>query len=540
MIGQAPVQRHGEGRHPSVWTLLCVLTVLFVGLGASASLARFELTTAAAHPIALDEWYFLSCAARGLAAGQVPVAGCHDTKSPLIFLAHQLTQPDPWSYDIARVKLAAYALSGLVVLCAGLLATRVAGRLAGVLAAGFLLLVLASDRHLYALKTEMLGSLFMLAALWPLVAAGRVPGPGAWLLSGLLFGLALMSKQSFVFGMVGVGFWWCLQWLKGRVGLAPASVAMAAFAIGGLAPIAALALVFQINGRLDDFLLSTFVYPTVYAAPSPGSVLHQVAWRFGALSGILLKVPLVTLGFAMALAMFLLKPREHDLEAVTEPVAPVVAAGLGMLALLLVAAILFDYHVLPAWTLMAVAAGVLLAALLSRLPTAWAGVGTCGVLVLALLQGVHSWNTTGGQGGARDSRAEVPDLPSTRGEYGYVIGNWPAFFVATRLVPASEVMYPNALPGAPSSWAYTPPDPTTPKGARLIAHQERNAVKLAEDFSRTPPRWIMVVAALARAPGSSHITDIKVLDRYIRERCSLDRQVGGGVFTRGQLYACAY
>ncbi|MEY3273752.1 MAG: hypothetical protein RLZZ341_2658 [Pseudomonadota bacterium] len=122
---EGSVQGHEQGRSLCVWTLVCALALLLVGLGASASQARFEFSAAAARPIAIDEWYFRSCAARGLAAGQIPVAGCHDTKSPLIFLAHRLTQTNPWSYDITRVKLAAFVLSGLVVLSVGVLAARV-------------------------------------------------------------------------------------------------------------------------------------------------------------------------------------------------------------------------------------------------------------------------------------------------------------------------------------------------------------------------------------------------------------------------------
>ena len=511
--------------------------MLLVAALASATLLQFEFGAARLQPIAIDEWYFLSCAARGLAVGQVPIAGCHDTKSPLIFLVHQWVQPSAWAYDIVRVKVAAFGESALLTAAAATLAHRMGGRLAAVVTAALMLVVFLSDRHLYALKTELLGSVFMLAALWPLVVARGLPGPAAWALSGLLFGFALMSKQSFVFAMVGSMAWWCWATVRGRVTPGRGAFALLLFGVASLLPIAALAAVFQSQGKLVDFLLSTFVYPTVYSAQVPGSALNQLAWKAGAVADYMQAVPLVVMLFLGSMA-WLAQGSRHGKPHWLNEASPVVAAALGMLLMLLVAPILFAYHALPAWALMAAVGGAAASRLLQAPPVRIRRVVAAVLLVAVAIQSLQGWITTGGKAGVGDAGAVVPRLVIEPGDYGYVVGTWPAFFVVTRLVPASDVMYPNALPGAPASWAYTPPDSATSKGRRLIALQEQNAIALRDDFKRTPPRYVMVVDALARAPGSSRVTDIEVLETYLHERCRLDREVPGGVFERGRLYVC--
>jgi len=525
----------GRRAPPVAW--LATATILLLAALVCVSLVRFEFGPARAQPIAVDEWYFMTCAARGLAVDRVPSAGCHDTKSPLIFLAHQWLQAGAWSFDVVRVKWAGFMLSGLLAAAVALLAGRIGGRLAAGCALALMLLVFSSDRHFFSLKTELLGSVFMLAALLPLVVSQRSPTPAAWFASGLLFGLALMSKQSFVFAVVGVGAWCCICALARPRRIVEGARALLLLSAGTVLPILFMAAVFERQGTLTDFLLSTFIYPTVYGSNLPGSALHQLAWKAGALAGFLQRSPLVILLASFAVAWLVLT-RLRGEASVFNRATPVVFALVGMLTLLLVAPILFDYHVLPAWSMLAVLAGVALSWLLRREQSEVRNVVAVVVVVAAGLQALNGWRTLGGKGKDAADLSLVPQLQVAAGDFGYVIGNWPGFYVVTGLVPASDVMYPNGLPGAPSTWAYTPPDPSTSKGHRLLELQRRNARVLEKDFAATPPRYVMVVAEFARAPGSPNVTDIAVLDAYLSARCQFDREVDGGYFERGQLYVC--
>lgn len=519
------------------WQVPLALLLLLLAVAPVLVLLRFEFGPVATEPIAIDELYFMSCAARGLAVGEVPVAGCHDTKAPLVFLAHQLVQPSAAAYDIARVKLAAFAVCGLLVALAGLLAWRMYGWLAAVLASASLLAVFGSDGYLLALKTESIGSVFLLLALLALGWRARGPEPWQVAMSGVLLGLALMSKQSFVFALVPVGLWLLVrEWWQTPVRPLRALLLSGLLGACALLPMAGLGLLFIRLGTFDEFVASTFVYPRVYAGAPVGNWGQHLAWKAGGLGGFLLSVPLVT-GLAAAA---LLRPMASRISAPSSgQIWLVAAAAAGMVGLLLVAAVQFSYHLLPAWVLLSVLAGGAAACWMEDARDRGQLRLTVGLLVLAFgLQGIASWSSNGGKKGAASEFRHVPVLPQEGGGVAYVVGTWPAFYVGNRLVPASGVMYPNALPGAPPSWAYRPPDPATSKGRELIARQEVNAQRLLLDFQRTPPRYVMVVDSASRAIDSTRWTDIPVLETYLRLRCVPDRWVPGPVQKQGTLYRC--
>ncbi len=142
-----------------------------------------------------------------------------------------------------------------------------------------------------------------------------------------------------------------------------------------------------------------------------------------------------------------------------------------------------------------------------------------------------------------DAFAELEFAPHVAGHqaaYGYVVGTWPEFYVQSGLIPASGVLYPSALPGAPATWAYEPPDPSTRKGARLAALQAGNAEQLLSDFVATPPRYILVNPSMAKAPASVRSTDIGVIEGYLAKHCSDsgEHAMNDREYRMGKLYVC--
>src|SRR5438105_13458289 len=77
-------------------------------------LAAIEFGERRGLAIQVDELYFASCAARATATG-LTMAGCHDSKAPLIHLLYQAVQAGHRPYDIVAVKIAAFATVALIV-----------------------------------------------------------------------------------------------------------------------------------------------------------------------------------------------------------------------------------------------------------------------------------------------------------------------------------------------------------------------------------------------------------------------------------------
>ena len=134
---------------------------LALAVAALSGLLVLEFGAWRGEAIAVDELHFAACAARGNAAGQLPVAGCHDNKTPLIYALHQLVQQLHGLYPLSAIKAWAVAL---VLLNLGALAWLVsrhtqrpgAGPAAGAVAAALALQPLTADAPLLGLKTETL------------------------------------------------------------------------------------------------------------------------------------------------------------------------------------------------------------------------------------------------------------------------------------------------------------------------------------------------------------------------------------------------
>ncbi len=526
------------------------LGVLLALLLASVSLVRLgmvEFGARAERPLAQDELYFMVCAARGLAIGEIPVSGCHDNKAPLIFLAQQFVQLVQPGYNYSAVKTLAYGMVVVLMLMAAGLSRRLGGGWAAAAAAAFVLQIFGFDSRLAGLKTELLGSVFMLAGTWCVLRWLQLPTLARASAAGLMYGLAIVSKQTFVFALLGplVVLLWLM--LTRQLAVRQTTAHVLGFIAAALVPTTAFILIFDHQGRLPDFLGAMFLYSSAYAPAEAKPVIAALMDKGRHLLSFLVEAPWVVLlsGLGVWKVFWptpeVTTPPAHVAKAASRvrlQAALVTFSALGMLLLLLVAPVQFYYHLLPAWMLMAVLAAWGVADVFSR-----SGVAVRFVVLVMLILGSaqQTWQTWAVEvpRPPRDWNLPlVPKLANAKGQFAYVVGVWPAFYVVNGLIPASNVLYPNALPGAPASWNYTPPGPDTWYGARLLALQSDNARQLIEDFKRTPPRFILVIEADARAKTSIRSTDIEVLAAYLSARCHPQTQVSGTGREAGMLHVC--
>jgi hypothetical protein len=518
---------------PLVW--VCVACMLGLAMLSLANLALLEFGPWRHQAIAIDELYFSACAARGLAMGQIPVAGCHDNKGPVIFFVHQLVQLASTRYDLLAIKGAAFSVVALVAGLAAWLAHRLGGRLQS----------FAADAAHLALKTETVGVAFVLIGMILLVPRGQRPTSWARLLSGVSLGMAVLTKQTNVLPVLAIFSWFALS-LRGASGQGFRTFLSDAvlFGLGVLAPFLVLLALFWGTGREAEFLGNMFIYPSVYGGASgDASALKTLLWTFGDVVSTLAKTPLPVVLFVVSAVVCCpgtvgASDRSGGLG---ESRLLVLLIALALLSVTMLSPSFYSYHVIPVRTLMFVLGGVLIADVASQLP-AWparATVGVCsGFLAASTLVAVASWNGNGGKGKephAIDPGVRVDD---GQGSYGYVLGMWPDFYVHNGLIPASNVMFPWALAGAPGNFFYTLPSPSSLRGSLLDWARGRGVQGLMADFHKTPPRYIVVIDKMARSAGSSMIADVPGFDDYLKDHCQHLRHVQAGNQGNASLFGC--
>lgn len=534
------LQATGHAAFAWAFAALALASFLYVGY--------IEVGPRVDMPVQIDELYFLICAIRHEATGQFASSGCTDNKPPLIYVLYGvlLRLWSGSSFDLLPVKVAGVAVALGAAALAGAVARRLAGPAAGAFSAALLLLVFAHDPVQYALKTEILGSLFMLGMLGVLAGGVAPPAMGRGLAAGVLGGLALMSKQTFVFPVAALvlaaAFLVVRQAVMGGL-WHRALGGLAGLSLGVLLPMAALIGAHAVAGTWVDLLASLFIYPALYGAPSADPWLKTVVLRIAAaLRGLAefwwVVYPMVGWWAWLVTA----RSRDDDPTRSPSPYIWVAAALAGGLLGILLTPFLFKYHLSPFLTLAAVPAGCLLATVSeglrgrgapeAALRVAWM---TVGVAALA-----SSWS--GSAGDPLRDRRELPsahmDLGTAR--VGYVVGMWPKFYVDNRLVPASDVMYPTALPGMPDMWSFRQP-PAGSRPARMLdwVHPD-NLRRLQADFDRTPPELIVVVDGHGKGAGSPRPhSDIQFLDQYIGAHCEpAGRTTPETNYRNGDLYRC--
>jgi hypothetical protein len=213
---------------------------------------------------------------------------------------------------------------------------------------------------------------------------------------------------------------------------------------------------------------------------------------------------------------------------------------MALLLVMVISPAYFSYHVVPARTLMAVLAGTLIADLSARLraSSSAGAVAVAAVLLCAsLFMAANSWRTDGGKK-SRLAFMRAVALGDGVGEYGYVLGTSPQFYFVNGFVPASNVMFPWALLGAPEFHYYKLPSTAGWRGRAVAEARERGLRDLMADFGRTPPSYILVIDNMARSAGSPRLADVPGFDEYLAQRCQFVRQVNAGWRGSARIFRC--
>ena len=489
-----------------------------------------------------DELFFQACAARGRETGEMPVSGCHDNKAQLIYVLYHLVQGGDGPYDLPAVKLAGLITAGLVVALSALIAYRAYGFAAASIAAALLLMAFAENLSLVAFKTEIVATVFMLASILVLARDRALPGPWFLLLAGLLIGLAFISNQKFAFVGVAVAAWLAVY------SSGPMLVRLGGFvwrttlvAVGALTPFFGLLVYFYFRGQAKDYLATFLLYPLMYGPEQTAPWARQLVWKAADLVSTLSATPLIVMS-AVAGALILyadFKRTRSRRESI--PLLLILIAALMLLTLLL-PPFVFDYHLIPVWSCLVVLGGGFLSGLLSSegVLVRYRIAISLALIAYAVLVAGDSFKQNAGRGSHSPLWTEQGRVAAEPGDYGYVLGLWPHFYVYNGLIPASDIMFPWALPGAPVDWWYKLPPAGSLKYKLLTELQAENAKRLLRDFEETPPRYILLLPNTGKG-GDIHKSNVPGLHEYLAEHCTLVRVIGKGARrgVRGsQIYRC--
>ncbi|MFZ4288418.1 hypothetical protein [Variovorax sp. HJSM1_2] len=517
MLRASPLFFRSIVRRLPLFTLLAVLSLSFLTFG---YLAYLEFGPFAAVELQVDELYFYSCAARHSITGLWLNPGCHDNKPPLIYLIHQFVQPHSYLYNVWVGKLAAFGVMLLMVGGVAQLALRLAERAAAVASVVLLIAALAPNAQFWALKTESIGLLLVLAA-FGLMAVPRPVAHGKCLGAGLLLGLAVLVKQTNVI-FLGLSCVWLL-WM-GRAHWRQTLGRTACVALAGSVPFIGYLAGVSWEGQAESFLASFLVYPSVYAG-GVSRGFHAYVMRFANV------YELVTTGRELLVALFVLGMLQTLYRRLVckEPAASlagrwlVLSAAFCTFAAAMAAPTFWAYHAIPIWVFMSILAGVAFGDLWTDLKRA----RPPQAVMLGIVLGVSAftgllqvWHHNAGRGDPPVGISRPPSIEGASGQYAYVLGpSWPSFYTDNGLIPASNILFSWALPGMPKFELYTPPSPESTKGQRLAQIQAKNLEQLWKDFAGTPPRYLGLVTGVTSAPGSDRLVDVPGFDEYLRAHC---------------------
>ncbi|MDM4765837.1 glycosyltransferase family 39 protein [Pelomonas sp. SE-A7] len=498
--------------------LALLLSLLALGYGIQLALGPWR-----DQALQVDELHFANCAVQAWSAGSWPSLGCHDNKPPLVYLVYQVLVTLAQGYSPPVLKLAAYAvLAVLTGLCAAL-GQRLAGRSGALVSASLVLLALAPDSSLHALKTETLGMCLVLSAALLLAPRTDQPGRRRLAMAGLLLGLAVLTKQTYALIPLLLPLWLYLADPQPRTGLRLRGAIVGGLCCGGVALLVLAAFWFWCwsQGRSEDLLASFFLYPAVYGQGPPAGAQ---AWSYRVvdlLIGVSEQRYLLALGLLAAMLQGLLD-RSRPATAPDRLRLLLVLITLALLLPLLVAPNLFTYHLIVIWAMGAPLAAGALGGLTQSLAKRWPAAPALPSLLLlatALTTLVQTWQNQAGHGQSLPAAAPVR-LPEAPGRYGYLLGfPDPTFYLDNGLRPSSELLFPWALPGFQASWAYTPPRPGSALADRLGAVQQRNLQRLFADFGRNPPAYIAVVSEPGWQLPSGRVSLVEGVDAYLASHC---------------------
>ncbi|MBL8349601.1 MAG: glycosyltransferase family 39 protein [Burkholderiaceae bacterium] len=525
---------------------------LLISLLPVVQLLSREWITFANEYTHVDEIFFAVCAARGLVSGDVPIAGCHDNKAPLIYALYQLLELGGSRYSLGGIKLAGAVSMITAVALVAFVAQRIGGKRAAVIGAALALQTFAVNAELLAFKTEVVGTIFMLAGAGYLLRWIHSSNLTALFGGGALFGMAVMTKQTFAFGAFAACLWLLGEPVRppGRA-CADRLLRCLVFAAGVALPSAGFLALFWLRGEALDFLASVFLHAIAYGTGGAPLSSSERAWKVGwFLHQFGLVYPLTIL-FSVALTQWLqpLLARQGRPDRRRPDIGLLLALAIAMAVVPIVSRQYFLSHLLPAWLLMVVPAAVSVSAWLER-PSADAGptveslrvVGAVGLLIAVLLA-VDSWYLNGDVKKRLAGRQHVLDeasrVPGGRGCYGYVLGIRPEFYFFNGILPSSDVLYPAALAGAGAAPRPVDLQQHGPPLARFHSVVQVHAAKrLLAQFALTPPQYVLLVDRWARAPQSDAVSDVAVVRDHVAAHCKLMRKIDGKEYQAGLLFEC--
>jgi len=539
------------GSSPSAVAFALVL--LLIALLSLAQLFYREFTVFRGDYTHVDEIFFAVCATRGFAFSDPLVPGCHDNKGPLAYSIYQLVEWASGRYNITGIKQASLVLVISALGAVAWVARRVAGNgLAALLAAALVAQVMATSTDFLALKLELIGTLFLLFGIALLLRWQE--NRKFWLLfsAGFMFGLAVMTKQTFALGVFGAVAWLLISgrpvsglWReKLKAGLI--------FTVATALPLGFYGLAFWLRGEFSEFAGSVFLHAISYGAGGLPASLSERAWKLGWLVHQFGLVFPLTLLFIAALCWwgFASRPYPNGPPQQRSSMGLLFTQAIAMALVPVLAKQYFAPHLLPAWLLMSIPAAVIAAVWLQGLKQAsisssgtfpaCAGLG----LGVAIVMAVNSWYLNGDvvkrRLGQQHQLDQGSSIPGAAGSYGYVLGVRPEFYFFNGIIPASDVLYPAGLAGAGSSVRSSDEIEALPVLARALAVTQKQAeLRLMSQFRQTPPEYIFLVDRWARVPGSAALTDVLSLNRYITKHCTRVRAVKGQPYQQGLLYRCA-
>lgn len=531
-----------QTQHNPAWR--GVIVMLGLALVSITYLAMLEFGPKGATAIQDDELFFSACAARGLAVGQLPVAGCHDNKGPVIFVVHQVVQLISTPYNVPAIKVTAFLVVFLLAIAVGAIAHRLGGGVAGVGSAALILQALATNSTHLALKTETVGVVFILMSVMVLMTYSTRQAPWRVFISGALMGLAVLTKQTNLLLAAVVALWLILATHgTALMRIRSAAIAVSLFSVGVASPFFLFFLIYFLDNRHVEFLANFFVYPAVYGSASDASLFKKMIWAAGPVLTSLAAKPLLSTLFVLGSARTVIGYFSETVGSRSKatPQLLILLIVVAMLLGILVSPTFYSYHIVPVQIPMAVLAGLCIAEMGRAVQDFLfknTGFMTAGLVIPSVLMAVSTWY---GHNGKEHSQTALPNdakLVGGRGEYAYVLGTWPGFYVYNGFSPASNVMFPWALPGAPRNGIYQPPPEDSVRGLMLGWAQRHGLEDLRSDFRRTPPRFIVVMHQMARSENSEHIADVPGFDQYLHDYCNHLRELQTSHGRLGSLFQC--
>jgi len=206
--------------------------------------------------------------ARGWLHGAIPYRDLWDNKGPLVFLWYAASFR--WlGENVIAPRVMAGLAAGLSVPFVWATARTLFGRREAVLAAALFSLSFLNIYIQVTANAEVFMLLPLTAGLWAFALGARSQSAWPFLAAGALTSLAVFTRQSALWALIGYGVWLAVLFLRHREErphLLRAGIALAAGAVLAAIPIAAY---FAAHGALYDLWYALFAYNWFWAGQFP-------------------------------------------------------------------------------------------------------------------------------------------------------------------------------------------------------------------------------------------------------------------------------